>query len=59
MRLVTCTPILNKRQLDNSVPLSPFLTTNTIDKTVSTPMMAGAILIQAAGTKRVGGVEIG
>lgn len=62
IKLVTCTPVMAKRDLHQGVPQSPFLQSNTIDKKDATPLLkGGGIIIQKPGQtdlKIKGGVLI-
>lgn len=48
LKLVTCTPVMAKRNLNPGVPETPFMTKNTIDKKDATPIIKGGIVIQKA-----------
>ena len=45
MKLVTCTPIMAKRNINPGVPETPFLTRNNLDKITATPLYRGGIVI--------------
>ena len=45
IKLVTCTPVMAKRNLNPGVPETPFLTKNTLDRQNATPLMKGGIVI--------------
>ena len=45
VQLVSCTPVMAKRNLRPNVPETPFLKVNKLDRQIATPMMAGGIVI--------------
>jgi hypothetical protein len=45
LMLVTCTPVMAKRNLNPHVPETPFLTKNTLDKHNATPLFKGGGIV--------------
>ena len=48
LKLVSCTPVMAKRDLNPGVPETPFMSKNTLDQKDATPIIKGGIVIQKA-----------